>query len=118
MTNHPWTIFHNPRCSKSRAALSMIEESGEAIRVVNYLQHPPTKAELEKALTLLGMEPNEIVRRGEAVFRELGLADRDLDRDQWLEILLEHPKLIERPIVIRGQRAVIGRPTERVRELL
>lgn len=109
-------IWHNPRCSKSRQALALLEERGIEPRVVLYLEDPPTKARLEEVLGLLGLEPSDLVRRGEAVFGELGLAERA--REGLIDAMIEHPILIERPVVIAGGRAVVGRPPERVLELV
>lgn len=110
------TIWHNPRCSKSRGALSMLAERGVEPSVVRYLDTAPSRAELEDVLRKLGTDdPRAITRTGEAAYRELGL--RTADRDTLLDALAAHPALIERPIVIRGDRAVVGRPPERVAEL-
>ncbi len=111
-------IYHNPRCSKSRQALALIQEAGIEPEIVEYLQTPPTVEELDKILKLLKCEPQDVMRRGEAVYRELGLKDRSLSRGEAIELMVEHPKLIERPIIVKGRRAVIGRPPENVRELL
>lgn len=111
------TIWHNPRCSKSRGACSLLDERGIDRDVRRYLDEPPSRAELERVLTLLGThDPRQMVRTGERIYRELGLDEAD--RDALLDAMVEHPRLIERPIVIRGDRAVIGRPPERVEELL
>ena len=110
------TIWHNPRCSKSRGALELLGEMGVEPTVVRYLEDVPTRAQLEDVLRLLGTDdPRAIVRTGERVYRELGLASAD--REALLDALAEHPVLIERPIVVAGDRAVVGRPPERVREL-
>jgi arsenate reductase (glutaredoxin) len=110
------TIWHNPRCAKSRGALALLGERGIEPTVLRYLQDAPSRAELERVLQLLGTDdPRTILRTGEPLYRQLGLADAD--RDALLDALAEHPALIERPIVIRGDRAVIGRPPERVAEL-
>ena len=114
---HTLTIFHNPRCSKSRAACALIAESGVEAEVIDYLMTPPTRDELRVLLAKLGMRAGEIVRRGEAVFKE-HYQGRELSDEQWLDALIAHPILIERPIVVRGERAVIGRPPEKVLELL
>jgi arsenate reductase len=112
-------IWHNPRCSKSRQTLTLIEDAGAAVRVRRYLEDAPTPAEIAAALDALDMEPAAIVRWGEPVARELGLKGRELTRKQWLDTLASHPILIERPIVLRDDgRALIGRPPEKVRELL
>lgn len=111
------TIWHNPRCSKSRATLEIIEEHGVAPEVVKYLEEAPSRAELERVLTMLGTDdPTTIARRGEDRWKELGLDGAD--RDTVLDALAANPILIERPIVIRGDRAVIGRPPENVNALL
>lgn len=111
-------IYHNPRCSKSRAALELLESKGVEFEEVRYLEAPPTEAELRKIVELLGVKPVELVRRGEKLFKELELADKDLSDDQWLKTLAANPKLIERPIVLHGGRAIVGRPPERVLDLL
>lgn len=112
------TIWHNPRCSKSRAALALLEEAGIEPKVVLYLENPPSKSELEETLKLLGMSPRELLRTGEAPYKELGLADRTKSDAELIAAMVENPILIERPVVIRGKRAVLGRPPERVKELL
>jgi len=114
------TLYHTPRCSKSRAALKLLEERGVRVRIVPYLERPPSPAELDELLAKLGMEPAELFRTKEPLFRELGLRERlaRASRRELLRTLSEHPKLIERPIAVRGSRAVVGRPPERVLELL
>jgi arsenate reductase len=112
------TIFHNPVCSKSRGALDLLRERGVAHETVEYLKTPPGHATLERILTLLAGPPGELVRK-DGRFKELGLSAADYTtRDQVIGLLLEHPELMERPVVIRGDRAVIARPPERVLELL
>ena len=112
-------IWHNPRCSKSRETLSLIEEAGVDPEVRRYLDEPPSEDQLRSVLAMLGMEPWELVRMGEDVAKELGLRDwpRD-DQDRWIAAMVANPKLIERPVVIDGDRAVVGRPPETVRTLL
>ncbi len=110
-------IYHNNRCSKSRGAYQVIAAAGLPAEVIDYLNHPPSRNELIRILALLGMRPAEIVRRGEAEFKE-NYAGRTLTDDEWLDALLAHPILIEQPIVVRGDKAVIGRPPEKVLELL
>lgn len=110
-------IYHNPRCSKSRAALELLEANGVEPEVVRYLEQPPTRAELEALLGQLGLAPRDLVRRGETLFRELGLS-LESPAEDLLNAMAEHPILIERPIVVRGDRAVLGRPPESVLELL
>ena len=111
------TIWHNPRCSKSRQAAELLEGRGVEAEVVRYLDQAPSRAELERVLGLLGTDdPTTIARTGEARWKELGLDGAG--RDAVLDAMAENPILIERPIVIRGDRAVVGRPPERVLELL
>ena len=112
------TIYHNPRCSKSRQALALLEAAGVAPRVVKYLDTPPDAAQLDALLTRLGLEPQAIMRTGEDRYAELGLAKRTLSRAEAIRVLVENPILIERPIVQVGDRAVVARPPERVQELL
>lgn len=112
-------ILHNPRCSKSREALRRLREAGVEPAITEYLAAPPSPARLREILALLGIDdPRAIMRTGEAVYRELGLA-AVTDRDRLLAAIAEHPILLERPIVIRDEtRAVVGRPPERVDELI
>ena len=112
------TIYHNPRCSKSRATLALLQEQGVQADVVEYLKAPPSVAELEDILDMLGLEPRDLIRRKEAEYREAGLDDTGLSREQLIEAMVKHPKLIERPIVISNGRAAIGRPPEKVLEIL
>jgi len=111
-------ILHNPRCSKSRKTLALIEQAGVDPEVVLYLETPPAADELDEILGKLGLEPMELVRRGEEIYKELGLGGRELSRQELIDLMVAHPKLIERPIVIAGERAVLGRPPENVTELL
>ncbi|MFZ4539106.1 arsenate reductase (glutaredoxin) [Propionivibrio sp.] len=117
MTDNTLMIYHNPRCSKSRAACELIAAKGIDAEVIDYLRTPPNKEELRGLLTKLGIKPAELVRRGEEVFKEL-YAGKTMSDEDWLEALAAHPILIERPIVVCGAKAVIGRPTEKVLELL
>lgn len=112
------TIYHNPRCSKSRQALELLEARGETPVVVRYLETPPDAATLKALLRALGLHARELLRTGEDEYRELGLADPALEEDALVAAMVAHPRLIERPIVVRGKRAVIGRPPESVLELL
>ncbi len=112
-------ILHNPRCSKSRETLKLLADRGVEVPVVEYLQHPPGKAELRDLCRLLGVKPLEIVRTKEALFAELGLSkDNGYSDDQWLDVLAAHPKLLERPIVVYRGKAAVGRPPEAVLPLL
>ena len=115
--NAPVVIYHNTRCSKSRSACELVAGRGVDARIVEYLKTPPGKDELRELLQKLGMKPSELVRRGEDAFKE-NYAGKALDEEQWLDALVAHPVLIERPIVVYGDRAVIGRPPEKILELL
>ena len=112
------TIYHNPRCSKSRATLRLLEERGIAPRIVEYLKTPPDAATLDGLLTGLGMEPRALMRRKEAPYRENGLDNAGLSRDALIAAMVAHPILIERPIVVAGDRVALGRPPEAVLEIL
>ena len=111
------TIWHNPRCSKSRNSMTLLEEKGVDAEVVKYLDTPPTKEELKTLLSQLGMSARELMRTSEAVYKELGLKEVE-DEEKLIGAIVENPKLIERPIVIKDGKAVIGRPIENVVELL
>jgi arsenate reductase len=110
-------MYHNPRCSKSRQALALLRERGIEPEIIDYLETPPTEAELEALLRKLGLRPSALLRTGEEVFKEK-YKGKTLTDEQSLKALAENPVLMERPIVVKGQRAVVGRPPERVLELL
>jgi arsenate reductase len=112
------TIYHNPRCSKSRQTLALIEEKGIQPKVVHYLETPPSIAELKRVLEKLGLKPRDILRKGEARFAELGLKDQGVTDDALLALMVKNPILIERPIVVSGDHAAIGRPPEAVLKIL
>ena len=112
------TIYHNPRCSKSRQTLALLEKRGIAPRVVDYLKTPPSAAELKTILKILGLKPRDLMRKGEPRYAELGLKDRDLDDDALIALMVANPILIERPIVVSGGKAALGRPPESVLEIL
>ena len=119
MTHGPITIYHNPRCSKSRETLKLLHDADVNPTVVEYLKEPPDVAELDMLGTALGGEPTDMVRFKEPDAKALKLKPDDTRmRADWLKILAENPRLLERPIVLRGERAVVGRPPEKVRELL
>jgi arsenate reductase len=114
-----FTIYHNPRCSKSRQTLDLLKEKGIEPEVVEYLKTPPSLADLKSIANLLRKEPLEWIRTGEKTFKELGLSKKDeRSPDEWLKILADNPILIERPIVRTPDHAVLGRPPENVLELL
>ena len=112
------TIYHNPRCSKSRQTLALLEEKGVEPKIVEYLKTPPSAAELKRVVKKLGLKPHDIVRKGEAVYAELGLKDKDTSDDALIKLMVENPILIERPIVVTGDKAAIGRPPEQVLKIL
>jgi arsenate reductase len=112
------TLYHNPRCSKSRGALELLEQRGLAPTVVRYLETPPSAAELEQIVSLLGIQPRQLLRTGEDDYKTLNLADPTLTDADIINAMAAHPKLIERPILIAGDTAVIGRPPEKVLEIL
>lgn len=111
------TIYHNPRCGKSRQTLKLIEESGTDVEVIQYLKTPPTKEELESVIDKLGIKPEDLLRKGEAVFKEK-YKGKKLSDQEWISAMVDNPILIERPIVIKGDKAIIGRPPENVNDLL
>ena len=112
------TILHNPRCSKSRATKQLLDENSAEYTTVEYLKETPSRQQLENILHLLALEPRQLMRKGEAAYKENNLGDESLSRDQLIDAMLENPILIERPIVVKGDRAVIGRPPENVLDLL
>ncbi len=114
----PTTIYHNPRCSKSRQTLALLNEQGIEPTIIEYLNTPPDYATLDKLLQQLGLEPRQLMRTGEAEYTELDLAAETLSRKDLIEAMIEHPKLIERPIVVSGKRATLGRPPTKVLEIL
>ncbi|MEW8559301.1 MAG: arsenate reductase (glutaredoxin) [Candidatus Thiodiazotropha sp.] len=111
-------IYHNPRCSKSRQTLQLLQDKGIEADVVEYLNTPPDKATLERILAMLGLEPRELMRKKEKEYKALQLDDPQLSRDQLIEAMIANPKLIERPIVVQDGKAAIGRPPEKVLEIL
>lgn len=112
------TIYHNPRCSKSRQTLQLIEAAGVTPTVNLYLDTPPTKAELKSLLTKLGISARDLLRKGEDAYKELNLKDTSHTDSALIAAMVAHPKLIERPIVVCGDKAVLGRPPENVSQLL
>lgn len=111
-------LMHNPRCSKSRAALQLLRAHGVTFEVRAYLEQPPTRDELRILLAQLGIGARELLRIGEAEYEALGLADPSLDDATLIDAMVAHPRLIERPVFVHGDRAVIGRPPERMLALL
>ncbi|MDX1824729.1 MAG: arsenate reductase (glutaredoxin) [Thiohalomonadales bacterium] len=111
-------IYHNPRCSKSRQTLQILKEHDVEPEVIEYLKTPPDKSTLKQILQKLGLSPRELMRQKEAEYKENQLDDPNLTNDQLIEAMLEHPKLIERPIVITDKGVALGRPPEKVLEVL
>ena len=110
-------IWHNNRCSKSRCTLELIHDNNADVEVINYLETPPSKAEVVDVLKKLKMSAKDIIRKGESDFKE-NFKGRELSEDEWINAMIKFPKLIERPIVIKGNKAVIGRPPENVLDLM
>ena len=111
-------IYHNPRCSKSRQTLELLNERGVEAQVVEYLQTPPDAATLQGILDMLGIEPRQLMRSNEPEYRDLNLDDASLSREQLIAAMVSHPRLIQRPIVVRGDKATLGRPPEQVLGIL
>jgi len=112
------TIYHNPRCSKSRAAMELLSENKINFEVVKYLDTPPNKEAITDLLDMLGLEPRELMRKGEQEYKDNNLSDESLSRDELIEAMVKFPKLIERPIVIKDGKAAIGRPIQNIIDIL
>jgi arsenate reductase len=115
---NPVTLYHNPRCSKSRQALELLLSRNVAPKIVEYLETPPSTAELERILLLLAMDPRALMRKKESVYKQLGLDDKSLERRSLVQAMVEHPILMERPIAVTSVRAALGRPPENVLDVL
>ena len=113
----PVVIYHNPRCSKSRQTLALLEEQGVDVEVVEYLKTPPSETELDAILKKLGKEPAELMRTGEDEYKE-HLKGKTLNRGETIALMVKYPKMIERPIVVCGNKAAVGRPPETVLNIL
>ena len=114
----PVTIFHNPRCSKSRQSLELLNKHGVDIKVIQYLKNPPTPYEIKSILKKLNLGPSEILRTGESRFKELTISLEEVSDDELITLMSENPILIERPIIFDQQKAVIGRPPENTLHML
>jgi len=112
------TIYHNPRCSKSRQGLALLEEKGVETEIIKYLETPPTIDELTLIIEMLGMKPRDLMRKKEAIYKQLELSDATLPDDALIMAMVEHPNLIERPIVINGDKAALGRPPKKILDIL
>ncbi|WP_420583119.1 arsenate reductase (glutaredoxin) [Reichenbachiella sp.] len=110
-------IYHNPRCTKSRQTLALLEEKNEEIEIVEYLKTNPTKQEITELVSMLGIKPLELIRKGEKIFKE-EFKGKEMSDAQWIDAMVAHPILIERPVVVKNGKAVIGRPIENVIDIL
>ncbi len=111
-------IFHNPRCSKSRQTLALLEEHGETPTIVEYLETPPTLEELTFIINELGVQPRDLMRKGESEYKDLNLANESLSNSELITAMLENPRLIERPIVVKNGKVAVGRPPENILNIL
>ncbi len=116
MTNTQIKIYHNPRCSKSREALNLIEAKGFKAFVVEYIKNPPTYAEIKDLLMKLNLKPQQIIRTNEALYKEK-FKNKNFSNEEWIKILSENPILIERPIIVKNNKAIIGRPPQLLEDL-
>ncbi len=110
-------IYHNPRCSKSRQTLNLIKEAGKDVEIVEYLKNPPTADELREVLRKLNLPVEYLIRKNEEIYKTQ-FKGKELSEEEWIQALVEHPKMLERPIVVEGDKAVLGRPPENVLKLL
>jgi arsenate reductase (glutaredoxin) len=111
-------IWHNPRCTKSRETLELLKKNNVELEIVPYLDEPPSPARLDEVLRMLGLEPRDLMRKKETAYKDLSLDDTRRTRKELIQAMVENPILIERPVVIAGKRAALGRPPERVLEIL
>ena len=118
MSQDKLVIYHNPRCSKSRETLQLLEENKMSPEIIEYLEEPPTAAELTRILALLGIGARELLRTTEQVYKDAGLDDDSLSDEEIIETICEYPALMQRPIVVRGKQAIIGRPPVKVLDLI
>jgi arsenate reductase (glutaredoxin) len=118
MSNHKFVIYHNPRCSKSRETLQILEDNNVDADIVDYLEDPPTPQELKRIIGMLGVSARDLLRSTEPVYRDADLDDDSLSDDEIIDAICEYPALMQRPIVVAGDRAIIGRPPSRVMEII
>lgn len=111
------TVYHNPRCSKSRQGLALVAESGKEFEVVKYLDAPVSEEKLTEIIQLLGISPWALVRKSEAIWKS-HFKDKDLTETELIQAMVQHPKLMERPIVVNGKKATVGRPPEKILDIL
>lgn len=116
MGSNTYTVYHNNRCSKSRCAIAYLDEKSVEYDVVEYLKNPLTADELKEVLNQLGIPAIELIRKGEKDFKE-NFKGKDLSESEWIDAMVKYPKLIERPIIVKNGKAVVGRPVERIEEL-
>ncbi len=110
-------IYHNPRCRKSREALDLVQNKVGDVEIIEYLKTPPSFDELQQVINQLGIKPDELIRKNEAIFKEK-FKGQTFSDTEWIQIMVDHPKLIERPIVINGSKAMVGRPPEKVLDIV
>lgn len=112
------TIYQKPTCSTCRQAVQILKESGTSFNAINYYEQPFSKVQLKGLLEKAGLSPKDVVRTKEDIYKELGLSKKNLSDDEWLDVLVAYPDLIQRPIVVRGERAVLARPIDSIQKLL
>ena len=112
------TIYHNPRCSKSRQTLALLEENGVKPTIIEYLKEGVSQKEMVGLLKKLGLQAQDLIRTGEEIYKTLGLKGKNLTEGEWIAIIVENPKLLQRPIVVKDDQAIVGRPPENVLQLL
>ena len=110
-------IYHNPRCRKSRETLQIIEASGNKVEIINYLENTPSEDELQDIVNKLNIPAENLLRKGESIFKE-NFKGKKLSENEWIQVMVKNPKLIERPIVVHDNKAILGRPPQNVKELL
>ena len=110
-------IYHNPRCRKSRETLKLIEESGNKVEIINYIENTPSEDELKAIINKLNIPVENLIRKGESIFKE-NFKGKKFSENEWIQVMVKNPKLIERPIVVHGNKAILGRPPQNVKELL
>lgn len=112
------TIYHNPRCRKSREGLKLLQDHGIEPKIIKYLEDPPSEQELDRLLRLMDMSPYDLLRKQEKEFKELNLKEQKENRQALIHAMVTHPRLIQRPIVVKGDQAVLGRPAENILDIL
>lgn len=110
-------LYHNPRCAKSREALKFLQDKGMEVDIIDYIKNPPSKAEFKRILKKLGIKAEELLRKNEKLYKE-EYKEKSLKNDEWIQVMLDNPKLMERPIFINGEQAVLARPADKIQEIL